>query len=221
MNWKKWRHITKLDPDRENPPEMIKSVLESGTDAIMISGTQGVTKEKIAKLLTMLSNCDVDVVLEPSHPEAVIEELPLFIPSVLNSSDPLWILGHHVNWIKSHKVNWERVVPEAYIVLNPSSAVGKVTRAMTELKVEEICAYAEIAENYFGFPIVYIEYSGTFGNPEIVKSVKKRLKRATLFYGGGIDSEEKAKIMNECADAIVVGNVLYEKGIEVYKKTIV
>jgi len=221
MEWRKWRHITKLDPDRENPPELIEEVIASGTDAIMISGTQGVTREKIFNLLKMLENCELDVVLEPSHPSAVVEDLPLFVPSVLNSSDPLWILGYHVSWVIQSDIEWDRVVPEAYIVLNPNSAVGRVTRAKTEIGKEEVCAYAEVAENYFKFPIVYIEYSGSFGDPEIVRSVKERLKKTSLFYGGGIDSREKAEIMREYADAIVVGNVLYEKGIKAYKSTIV
>ncbi|MBC7114205.1 MAG: phosphoglycerol geranylgeranyltransferase [Archaeoglobi archaeon] len=220
MNWKKWKHVTKIDPDRENPPELIKEVVESGTDAIMISGTQGITREKILSLLNELEDVEIDVVLEPSHPDAVVEGIPLFIPSVLNSSDPLWILGHHVSWVMKGKVNWKEVVPEAYIVLNPDSAVGRVTKARTELKKDEVCAYAEVAENYFKFPVVYIEYSGRFGDPEVVRAVRERLKNATLFYGGGIDSAEKSRIMSECADVIVVGNVLYEKGLKAYRETI-
>lgn len=221
MNWKKWKHVTKIDPDRENPPELIREVVESGTDAIMISGTQGITKEKILSLLKELEGVEIDVVLEPSHPDAVIGGLPLFIPSVLNSSNPLWILGHHVNWVMKERVNWRMVVPEAYIVLNPDSAVGRVTGARADLKKDEVCAYAEVAENYFKFPVVYIEYSGKFGDPEIVRAVKERLKNAVLFYGGGIDSAEKSRIMSECADVVVVGNVIYEKGLKAYRETIV
>ena len=69
----------------------------------------------------------------------------------------------------------------------------------------------EHAERFFKFPVVYIEYSGMYGNPEYVKAVSEALKDAQLLYGGGINTKEKAEEMSQWA-TIVVGNTIYENG---------
>ena len=58
-------------------------------------------------------------------------------------------------------------------------------------------------------PIVYLEYSGVYGDMETVRTVRRSLDNARLFYGGGITSAQQA---SEAAisDTIVVGNVVYD-----------
>jgi len=213
--WLRWKHITKLDPDRKNPPELIEKALESGTDALMISGTQGITPKKVTKLLDAVRGYDVPVVLEPVRSEAVTFSVDyVFIPAVMNSLDRWWLIGAHVDWLmrlqRSPKgVPWKKIVPEAYIVLNPRSAVAKVTKCDTNLSLNKIQAYSTFADGFLRFPIVYVEYSGTYGDPRVVRRVHESLRQAKLFYGGGIDSRKKAREMAHYA-TIVVGNILYE-----------
>jgi phosphoglycerol geranylgeranyltransferase len=59
-----------------------------------------------------------------------------------------------------------------------------------------------------------------YGDPKVLRAVSEAIDSATLYYGGGINSAEKAAEMAKYADTIVVGNAVYERGIEVLKATI-
>jgi len=223
--WRKWRHITKLDPAREITDEDLRTVATSGTDALLIGGTLGVTRERVVDLLKRLRPYDIVKVQEPSNPANVVfEDIDyLFVPSIINSVDPRWMIGLHAEWIrglmsKYGSLPWNKIQGEAYIVLNAKSAVGITTKAKTDLSIDEAVAYAVCADRYMHFPIVYLEYSGTYGNPELVEAVGRSISNAHLFYGGGIDSKEKARQMARHA-TIIVGNILYSD-IEKYEQTL-
>ena len=224
MKWKDWVHVTKLDPDKQLKPGDIEAIAASGTDALMLSGTLNVTEENLSALLKEVKAYNLPLVMEPAGPEAVLmkEINYVFVPSVMNTTDVQWLVGKHQAWARMAKgrIPWNVIVPEAYIVLNPNSSVGKVTRAVCNLTAEEVAAYVTVADHYFHFPIVYIEYSGTFGDPGIVKAASEAVDKSVLYYGGGINSAEKAAQMGKYADTIVVGNAVYDQGAAVLKATV-
>jgi len=224
MKWKDWVHVTKLDPDKQLNPGDIDAIAASGTDALMLSGTLNVTQENLAMLLKQLKAYDLPLVMEPAGPEAVLMQGIdyVFVPSVMNTTDVTWIVGKHQAWVLQQKNNipWESVVPEAYIVLNSDSSVGRVTKSLCDLTPGEVAAYVTVADRYFHFPIVYIEYSGMYGSPAVVKAASAAIGNAILYYGGGINSAEKAAEMSRYADTIVVGNAVYDQGAAVLKATV-
>jgi phosphoglycerol geranylgeranyltransferase len=224
MKWKDWVHVTKLDPDKQLKPGDIDAIAASGTDALMLSGTLNVTQENLAMLLKRVKAYDLPLVMEPADPEAVlIQGIDyVFVPSVMNTTDVAWLVGKHQAWVRQQKkkVPWEYVVPEAYIVLNPDSSVSKVTKSVCNLNADEVAAYVTVADRYFHFPIVYIEYSGMYGNLAVVKAASDAIDRSVLYYGGGINSAEKAAEMSRYADTIVVGNAVYDQGAAVLKATV-
>ncbi|MDD1694818.1 MAG: phosphoglycerol geranylgeranyltransferase [Methanoregula sp.] len=224
MKWKDWVHVTKLDPDKQLKPGDIDAIAASGTDALMLSGTLNVTQENLAALQKQVKAYNLPLVMEPASPEAVLMQGIdfVFVPSVMNTTDVQWLVGKHRAWVQLQqgKIPWEYIIPEAYIVLNPNSSVGKVTKALCNLKPEEVAAYTTVADNYFHFPIVYIEYSGTFGDPSVVKAASEAIDKSVLYYGGGINSAEKAARMGKYADTIVVGNAVYDQGASVLKATV-
>jgi phosphoglycerol geranylgeranyltransferase len=224
MKWKDWVHVTKLDPDKELRPGDIDAIAASGTDALMLSGTLNVTPENLASLQKQVRAYNLPLVMEPAGPELVLTEGIdyVFVPSVLNTTDVQWIVGKHRMWIEQQKqrIPWGRIVPEGYIVLNPSSSVGKVTKADCSLSAEDVAAFTTVADRFFHFPIVYIEYSGIYGDPGIVKAASDAVDTSILYYGGGINSAEKAAQMSKYADTIVVGNAVYDQGAAVLKATV-
>lgn len=220
--WKTWAHVTKLDPDKHLTEDQLAEIATSGTDALMLSGTLNITRENMQQLRDQVKEYGLPLVVEPAGPEAVVaEEVDLlFIASVMNTSQSQWIVGKHKEWVLNNVVPWDRVIQEAYIVLNPASSVARVTGADCSIPAKEVAAYASVADHYFQFPVVYIEYSGTYGDPEVVKAAAEAVDNAVLYYGGGIDSGEKAAEMAQYADTIVVGNAVYDRGVQALIETV-
>lgn len=212
-DFREWRHVFKLDPNKEISDEKLEKICESGTDAVIVGGTDGVTLEKVLDLMARIRRFTVPCVLEISSIETVTPGFDLyFIPTIINSNDPKWITGLHRQAVKEFGdiMDWEEIVMEGYCILNKDCKAAMLTSADSELTTEDVKAYAMIAEKMFQLPIFYLEYSGQYGNVNLVADVKKVLNNTTLFYGGGITTPEKAAEMANHADVVVVGNAIYE-----------
>ncbi|GGF26292.1 heptaprenylglyceryl phosphate synthase [Halobacillus andaensis] len=211
-NVKEWSHVFKLDPNKSIEEDDLSVLCESGTDAIIIGGTDGVTFDNVFDLSERVQRYTVPCLLEVSTMEAIMPGFDGYlIPSVLNSKDKKFITGIQHEAIKEYQdwIPWNQMLVEGYCVLNEEAKVFKAAECELPSN-EDVIAYAVMAEQMFHFPIFYLEYSGTFGNAELVKEVRKHLQQTTLFYGGGIESYEQAVTMKEHADVIVVGNVIYK-----------
>lgn len=215
-----WRHVFKLDPNKEISDEKLEKVCESGTDAIIIGGTDHVSLDNVLNLMSRVRRYAVPCVLEVSNLEVITPGFDLYlIPSVLNSPDAKWIIGLHHEAIKEYKayLNWDELLVQGYCILNEECKAAKMTGANTSLSAEDIRAYAIIAEEMLNLPIFYLEYSGKYGDPGVVADAKSVLKKTKLFYGGGIETLEQAKEMSKAADVIVVGNAIYDNFKEALK----
>jgi putative glycerol-1-phosphate prenyltransferase len=210
---REWRHAFKLDPDKTISEEALERICESGTDAIIVGGTDGVTIDKVLDLMARIRRYTVPCVLEISNLESITPGFDLyFIPTVLNSTDAKWITGLHHQAVKEYGeiMNWDEILVAGYCILNENCKAAKLTNAKTSLSTEDAVAYAQMADKMFHLPIFYLEYSGTYGDPELVKAVSQSVQETTVFYGGGIQTLEQAKEMAEVADVVIVGNAVYE-----------
>jgi phosphoglycerol geranylgeranyltransferase len=223
--WADWHHVTKVDPDKDLAPgDTYEDVVTTGTDAIEIGGTTGMTVENMTAVVDACSEYGVPLYQEPSNPSVVIDAGALdgyLIPTVFNASDSFWVTGAHKEWVRiENGLDWSKTHTEAYIVLNPDSAVARYTEADCDQTPDDVAAYAAVAERMFGQEIVYVEYSGTFGDPDHVSAAADAIEEATLFYGGGIHDYDTAKTMGQWADAIVVGDLLHEEGADAVAETV-
>ncbi|MDP4086057.1 MAG: heptaprenylglyceryl phosphate synthase [Bacillota bacterium] len=221
-DFRQWRHVFKLDPNKEISDKNLERICESGTDAIIVGGTDGVTLENVLDLMARIRRYSVPCVLEVSSLEAITPGFDLyFIPTILNSRDVKWVTELHHEAVKEYGevMDWKEIVVEGYCILNQECKAASLTNANTQLTTDEVKAYAMMAEKMFKLPLFYLEYSGMYGDVQLVKDVKGILENTTLVYGGGISSFEQAAEMGSHADIIVVGNIIYEN-IEEAVKTV-
>ncbi|MFB6092368.1 MAG: phosphoglycerol geranylgeranyltransferase [Haloquadratum sp.] len=223
--WTGWDHVLKVDPDKDLVgDETFEDVCQTGTDAIEIGGTLDITTEKMQRVVDACARYDVPLYQEPSNPGVVIESDALdgyLVPTVFNAESSFWITGAHKEWVRiDGPLDWDRTTTEAYIVLNPDASVAEVTDADTEQSAEDVASFAAVAEKMFGQEIVYVEYSGTFGDTGKVAAARDALEEATLFYGGGIRDYDAAHEMGQHADTIVVGDLLHDEGVDAVRETV-
>ncbi|EFW91944.1 geranylgeranylglyceryl phosphate synthase-like protein [Haladaptatus paucihalophilus DX253] len=222
--WDDWDHITKLDPDKSLADgDTFADVCATGTDALEIGGTLDMTQDKMQRVIDACAEYDVPLYQEPSNPAVVVESDALdgyLVPTVLNTRDVAWIAGLHKEWIRMADVDWSETHTEGYIILNPEASVAEYADADCDQTPEDVAAYAELAEKMLGQQIIYIECSGTFGDPKTVKMAQEALDEATLFYGGGIRDYESANTMAAHADIVVVGDLVHDEGVEAVRETV-
>ncbi|MFQ3544250.1 heptaprenylglyceryl phosphate synthase [Halobacillus rhizosphaerae] len=211
-NMKEWDHVFKLDPNKEITDENLELVCESGTDAVIVGGTDGVTLDGVLHLLARIRRYEVPCILEISNLEAITPGFDFyFVPMIMNSEEKQWMMDLQHQAVKEYGdiMDWEEMLAEGYCVLNPEAKVFTHTQCRLP-DSEDTIAYARMAEHMFHLPIFYLEYSGTYGDPELVQEVARELNQTTLFYGGGIRTKQEAEEMKSFADVIVVGNIIYD-----------
>ncbi|WP_435179201.1 heptaprenylglyceryl phosphate synthase [Halorussus sp. AFM4] len=145
--------------------------------------------------------------------EYVREEL---VPDLLDDALP-WLPGFAADRLADLATSWllADAVFEAYVVQNPDSAAAREANvaAADVLSPREAKQRAMAAERHLGSELVYLEYSGTYGGEaaaEELAAVADGLSWSRLWYGGGLDSRERAEAMLDAgADAVVVGDAFH------------
>lgn len=209
-----WRRVLKLDPARALSERRLRAVQAWLPDAVVVGGSGGYGAGEVLSLLLRLRRLGCPLVLEISDAAALCPGFDLYlVPMVLNSRDAQWIVGQHQAAIKrfAQRAEWDRLAVEGYCILNPDSTAAAMTRADAVLARDDVLAYAHLAGHLLHLPIFYLEYSGMYGDPDVVRAVTGVLEGTRLWYGGGITSETQLRAMAAWADTVVVGNAVYDE----------
>ncbi len=215
-------HMTLIDPEKVNREEaarIAESAYSAGTDAIMVGGSTGFTREHFEEVvLGIKENVEIPIIIFPSGSRSLSKYADaIFFMSLLNSESRQMIVGEQVKAAKIIKELGLEPLPMGYVVIEPGMTVGRVGKAMliprTSEGAELLVSYALAAE-FFGMKYFYVEAgSGAYAPPppEMIRRVREETS-VVLFTGGGIRTPESAKELRKAgADVIVTGTIVEEE----------
>jgi phosphoglycerol geranylgeranyltransferase len=220
-------HFSLLDPDpmRQSPTKaakMAKLAQDAGTDAIMVGGStahdQGYVDKTIEKIKEKI---DIPIIIFPGGVANVSTKADaIFFMSLLNSSDPYFIIGQQALASYMIKSSGLEHISMAYLIIEPGATAGWIGDAkLLPRRKPELTAVYALAAEMFGFKLIYLEAGSGAQKipPEIIKLCSKVLS-VPIIAGGGVQSKEDAREFIEAgADIIVMGtflekNLINDKG---------
>ncbi len=212
-------HMGLIDPDEQSPEEageLASTLEESGSDAVMVGGSTGVTKEKLDDTVrSMKEAVDLPIILFPTRAGVISQYVDaIYFMSMLNSQDIKRVIGEQVSGAPIIKKMGIEPLPMGYVIVEPGMTVGEVGKAdLIPRKKPEMAVKYGLAAQYLGMKLFYLEAGSGAPEPvpaEMVKMFKSEVD-LPLIVGGGIDSTEDArKLASAGADIIVTGTVIEE-----------
>ncbi|WP_135662604.1 geranylgeranylglyceryl/heptaprenylglyceryl phosphate synthase [Halorhabdus rudnickae] len=148
----------------------------------------------------------IEHIEEEIAPTMLAEKLPIPLGDELESR----LAGAATSWMI------DEAIFEAYIIQNPDSAAAREANVDENDLLGPTAAKqrAMAAERHHESEIIYLEYSGTFGDEEaqdILAAIDEGVSWSRVWYGGGLDDRESAQaVVDAGADATVVGNIFHE-----------
>lgn len=199
---------------------LAKKIAEAGADAVLVGGSTAVDQLALDAIVRSVKEVvTIPVILFPGNVTGVSPSADaIFFASLLNSSDPYFIIGAQAlasSLIKKYHIE---ALPTGYIIAGEGGAAGFVGRIhpFPHNKPELIALYA-LAAQYMGMRYVYLEAgSGASSSiPRETITAVRRLYEGLLLVGGGIRDQRTALAAIEAgADIIVVGNLIETQGFE-------
>lgn len=183
---------------------------------IYLSGSTGVTREKINLLAKVLTNAGYPKEklgsFIPNHLQISEAVNYLFLPKLLNSTIDYYRYEYYDQVRKIALTKNIDLVPIAYILVEPANqkTVGKVTKPdiISREDITKLIKYVKLAETE-GFNAIYIDAGSGAERPMNTEMVRacREVFDGRIMIGGGIRESSQIKDLLEAGgDIIVIGN---------------
>ncbi|MEM2929527.1 MAG: geranylgeranylglyceryl/heptaprenylglyceryl phosphate synthase [Thermoproteota archaeon] len=210
-------HMTLIDPEKMNRiEEVVKTAEAAGSSAFMVGGsTSHRTSDYEEAIAKIKSTSKLPVIIFPSNVASIARGADaIWFMSLLNSSNPYYIVGAQVLGIKTIRELGLEIIPMAYLILGTGGAAGYIGDAKPlPFEIPELTVGYAMAAEALGFRFIYLEAgSGVKTHvPEKLINMVRRSISVPLIVGGGIrDGSAAEDVVSSGADIIVTGDILEE-----------
>jgi phosphoglycerol geranylgeranyltransferase len=211
-------HMTLIDPadtSPENAGSIAAMAAKSGTDAIMVGGSTGITTENMDAIVCGIrkGSGKLPIILFPSSAATISRHADaIYFLSLLNSRNVKHVVREQARGAPFVKKSGIEPIPMGYIIVEPGMRVGEVGEAdaISRQDIDGAVRYA-LAAQYLGMQLIYLEAGS--GAPEpIPKDMISAVKRETtvpLIVGGGIRTKKNVDdVLGAGADIVVTGTAV-------------
>ncbi len=222
-------HLTLLDPEKTSPEVAAKTASEAeqeGTAAMMVGGSTLTSTQQLEEVVKAIKGVvKIPVILFPNNITGICRHADaIWFMSLLNSSDPYFIVGAHILGAPLVKKLGLEPIPLGYIIVGEGGAASIMGRAFpVPFDKPELAVAHALAAEYLGMRFVYLEGgSGVQRHaPSRMISMVKDVIGVPLIVGGGIRNGDQAReVVDAGADIVVTGNVT-EEGTKVKLKELI
>lgn len=215
-------HFSLLDPDPlsidiHTVVQQSQLCEKAGSDGIMIGGSTifGYIDESVKAIS---DSVDIPTILFPGNITGVSKYADaMFFMSLLNSTNPYWIIGAQALGAAGVKMAGLEAIPMAYLLVAP----GKTAAWVGDAKVfprekPKIALMYALAAELMGFKLVYLEAgSGAEGGgvPSDMISLISQFADIPVITGGGFNTKADVIRGVEAGASIVVQGTYIEKNV--------
>ncbi len=212
-------HLTLIDPE-ETTPEKVRDIATqsecAGTSGIMVGGSTSIFVSHLDSVIEAIrSAISLPILLFPNNVSGISRHADaIWFMSLLNSSNPYWIIGAQALGAPLVKRLGVEAIPMGYVVVGGGGIAGLVGEAKPiPYDRPELATMYALAGEFLGMRFIYLEAGSGADSPVppgMIRLVRSAVS-SRLVVGGGIRTAEQARLAVKSGADIVVTGTIAEK----------